>query len=128
DAVAYFLPSPLDIPPIKGTHPKTGEVEDIPADENIPFAALAFKTATDPYVGSLTYFRVYSGKLTSGSYVLNTRTGQQERISRIVRLHANEREEIKEIYAGNIAATVGMKDTKTGDTLCDPNQAILLEG
>ncbi len=128
DAVAYFLPSPLDIPAIKGTHPKTGEVEDIPADENIPFAALAFKTATDPYVGSLTYFRVYSGKLASGSYVLNTRTGQQERISRILRMHANQREEIKEITAGNIAGTVGMKDTKTGDTLCAVDHPVILEG
>jgi len=89
---------------------------------------LAFKTATDPFVGSLTFFRVYSGKLASGSYVLNTRSGQQERISRIVRLHANQREEIKEIYAGNIAATVGLKDTKTGDTLCDPENPVILEG
>src|SRR3989344_3171069 len=98
------------------------------ADDNAPFTALAFKTATDPYVGSLTYFRVYSGKLVSGSYVLNTRTGNQERISRILRMHANQREEIKDITAGNIAATVGLKDTKTGDTLCDPDTAVILEG
>ena len=97
-------------------------------DENEPFRALAFKTATDPYVGSLTFFRVYSGKLVAGSYVLNTRTGQQERIARIIRMHANERQEIKEIFAGNIAATVGMKDTKTGDTLCEVDKPIVLEG
>ena len=128
DAVVYYLPSPVDIPPTKGVSPKTKEEKIVSADENAPFAALAFKTATDPFVGSLTFFRVYSGKLTSGSYVLNTRSGQQERISRIVRLHANQREEIKEIYAGNIAATVGLKDTKTGDTLCDPSNPIILEG
>jgi elongation factor G len=127
DAVAYYLPSPLDIPPVKAVNSK-GESVDILPEDNAPFTALAFKTATDPFVGSLTFFRVYSGKLSAGSYVLNTRSGQQERISRIVRLHANEREEIKDIYAGNIAATVGMKDTKTGDTLCDPGQSIILEG
>ena len=128
DAVAYYLPSPLDIPPAKIIIKKTGEETTTPPDDNAPFTALAFKTATDPYVGALTFFRVYSGKLTAGSYVLNARTGNQERISRIVRLHANEREEIKEIFAGNIAATVGLKDTKTGDTLCDPNNPVLLEG
>ncbi len=128
DAVAYYLPSPLDIPPANITIQKTGEETTIAPDDNGPFTALAFKTATDPYVGALTFFRVYSGKLTSGSYVLNTRSGQQERISRIVRLHANEREEIKEIYAGNIAATVGLKDTRTGDTLCEPTNPVLLEG
>lgn len=128
DAVAYYLPSPLDIPPIKGTDVDTGEPIERHADENEPFAALAFKTATDPYVGSLTFFRVYSGKLEAGSYVLNSKTGQQERISRIVRLHANQREEIKEIFAGNIAATVGMKNTHTGDTLCDPKSPVSLEG
>ncbi|OGN09177.1 MAG: translation elongation factor G [Candidatus Yanofskybacteria bacterium RIFCSPHIGHO2_02_FULL_41_11] len=128
DAVTYYLPSPTDIPPTTATIKKTGETRSIPADENLSFTALAFKTATDPFVGSLTFFRVYSGKLTSGSYVLNTRSGNQERISRIVRLHANQREEIKEIFAGNIAATVGLKDTKTGDTLCDPDDPIILEG
>ncbi len=128
DAVAHYLPSPLDIPPTKAVLQKTGEPIAVEPKDEAPFTALAFKTATDPFVGSLTFFRVYSGKLSAGSYVLNTRTGQQERISRIVRLHANERQEIKEIYAGNIAATVGMKDTKTGDTLCDPNLPILLEG
>jgi elongation factor G len=128
DAVAYYLPSPLDIPPAKAIDQKTGEAKLVPADDNVPFSALAFKTATDPFVGALTFFRVYSGKLTSGSYVLNTRSGQQERISRIVRLHANQREEIKEVFAGNIAATVGLKDTRTGDTLCDPATPMLLEG
>ncbi len=128
DAVAYYLPSPADIPAIKGVDQKTGAEIEVHADEDEPFRALAFKTATDPYVGSLTFFRVYSGKLSSGSYVLNTRTGNQERISRILRMHANEREEVKDIYAGNIAATVGMKDTKTGDTLCDPSVPVILEG
>ncbi len=128
DAVAYYLPSPVDILATKGTDPKTGETKDIIPDENASFTALAFKTATDPFVGSLTFFRVYSGKIASGSYVLNTRSGFEERISRIVRLHANQREEIKEIYAGNIAATVGLKATKTGDTLCDPDHPIILEG
>ena len=128
DAVAYYLPAPSDIPSIKGIDQKTGaEVDVHPADEE-PFRALAFKTATDPYGGSLTYFRVYSGKLSSGSYVLNTRTGNQERISRILRMHANSREEVKEVYAGNIASTVGLKDTKTGDTLCDPDNPVILEG
>lgn len=128
DAVAYYLPSPLDIPPVKAVNKKTGEEVTPLPDDKVPFTALAFKTATDPFVGSLTFFRVYSGTLTSGSYVLNTRSGNQERISRIVRLHANDREEIKEIYAGNIAATVGLKDTRTGDTLCDPTNPVLLEG
>jgi elongation factor G len=128
DAVAYYLPAPTDVPAIKGIDQRTGEEIPVPPDDNEPFRALAFKTATDPYVGSLTFFRVYSGKLTAGSYILNTRSGQTERIARIVRLHANSREEIKEIFAGNIAATVGMKDTKTGDTMCDPEHPITLEG
>jgi elongation factor G len=128
DAVAYYLPAPTDIPAIKGTDQVTGQDLEVHPDENEPFRALAFKTATDPYVGALTFFRVYSGKLTAGSYILNTRSGQQERIARIVRLHANSREEIKDIFAGNIAATVGMKDTKTGDTMCDPEHPVILEG
>ena len=128
DAVAYYLPAPTDIAAIKGVDQITGEEMEVHPKESEPFRALAFKTATDPYVGSLTFFRVYSGKLEAGTYVLNTRTGQQERIARIVRLHANERQEIKEISAGNIAATVGMKDTKTGDTLCDPEHPVILEG
>ncbi|MEK7124931.1 MAG: elongation factor G [Patescibacteria group bacterium] len=128
DAVAYYLPSPLDIPAIKGIDIKTSQPIERHADDKEPFAALAFKTATDPYVGALTFFRVYSGTLSAGSYVLNARSGNQERISRIVRLHANERQEIKEVFAGNIAATVGLKDTKTGDTLCDPESPVILEG
>ncbi len=128
DAVAYYLPSPVDVPAPLATIQKTGEQVAVESKDEAPFVALAFKTATDPFVGSLTFFRVYSGKLTSGSYVLNTRSGNQERISRIVRLHANERQEIKEIFAGNIAATVGLKDTKTGDTLCDPDHPMFLEG
>ncbi|MEK7194726.1 MAG: elongation factor G [Patescibacteria group bacterium] len=128
DAVAYYLPSPLDIPPARGIDQKTGEAVEVKPDDKAPFTALAFKTATDPFVGALTFFRVYSGSLSAGSYVLNTRSGNQERISRIVRLHANDREEIKDIYAGNIAATVGLKDTKTGDTMCDPDHPMLLEG
>ncbi len=128
DAVAYYLPSPLDIPSGQARHQKTGEIVKIDASADAPFTALAFKTASDPFVGSLTYFRVYSGRLTAGSYVLNTRTGQQERISRLVQMHANERREIKEISAGNIAATVGLKDTQTGDTLCALDFPVLLEG
>ncbi|HUO75505.1 MAG TPA: elongation factor G [Candidatus Paceibacterota bacterium] len=128
DAVAYYLPAPTDVPAIAGIDQKTGAEIAVNPDENEPFRALAFKTATDPYMGSLTFFRVYSGKLAAGSYILNTRSGQTERIARIVRLHANERQEIKEIFAGNIAATAGMKDTKTGDTLCDPEHPSILEG
>ncbi|MBI2100367.1 MAG: elongation factor G [Candidatus Vogelbacteria bacterium] len=128
DAVAYYLPSPLDIPPTKAVDQKTGGDLLIAPKDDAPFAALAFKTAADPFIGSLTFFRVYAGRLAAGSYVFNTRSGTQERISRIIRLHANDREEIKEIYAGNIAAAVGLKDTKTGDTICDPNFPVLLEG
>jgi elongation factor G len=128
DGVAHYLPSPVDVPPTKAVVQKTGEDFHVLPEDNAPFAALAFKTAADPFVGSLTFFRVYSGKISAGTYVLNTRTGQQERIARIVRLHANERQEVKEIFAGNIAATVGLKDTKTGDTLCEPSNPILLEG
>lgn len=127
DAVAWYLPAPLDIPPTKGIDDKGGEVIVEPRDD-APFRALAFKVATDPFVGQLTFFRVYSGVLVAGSYVLNTRTGQQERIGRIVRLHANQREEIKEIDAGGIAAAVGLKSTKTGDTLCDPSHPVTLMG
>jgi len=127
DAVVDYLPSPLDLPPVKGTHPKTGEeIFRKPYDEE-PFTALAFKIATDPYVGSLTYFRNYSGVLKRGSYILNSTKGEQERIGRIVRMHANQREEVEEVYAGEIAAIVGLKNTTTGDTLCDPNNPIVLE-
>ena len=127
DGVCNYLPSPIDLPPVKGSDPKTGqEVERKPEDAE-PFAALAFKVATDPYVGTLTYFRVYSGSLVKGSYLLNTVTGEKERIGRILRMHSNEREEVSEIYAGDIAATVGLKNTRTGNTLSDESNQIVLE-
>ena len=127
DAVVHYLPSPLDLPPVRAIDEKTGQEVELQAKDDAPFVALAFKIATDPYMGQLTFFRVYSGTLAGGSYVLNTISGQQERISRIVRMHANERAEIKDVLAGDIAATVGLKSTKTGDTLCDPDHAIILE-
>ncbi len=127
DAICFYLPSPLDVPPAKGKSPKTEEEIIRKADEKEPFAALAFKIATDPYVGRLCYFRVYSGALLTGSYVLNTSTNNKERIGRIVRMHANHREEVEQVSAGDIAAIVGIKNTSTGDTLCDPNQPIILE-
>jgi len=127
DGVVDYLPSPLDVPPIKGINPKTGEEEERPADDNAPFAALAFKLQTDPFVGSLTYFRVYSGTLKAGSYIYNTTTEKKERIGRIVRMHANSREEVEEVYAGEIAAAVGLKDTTTSDTICDEAHPIVLE-
>lgn len=127
DAVVDFLPSPLDLPPVKGVNPKTGEeIERRPLDSE-PFCALAFKIAADPYVGSLTYFRNYSGVLKRGSYILNTTKGEQERIGRIVRMHANQREEVEEVHAGEIAAIVGLKSTTTGDTLAVPEAPIVLE-
>jgi elongation factor G len=127
DAVCYYLPSPLDLPPVKGVDPKTGnEIQRKPLDSE-PFCALAFKIAADPYVGTLTYFRVYSGSLKKGSYVLNSTTGEKERIGRILRMHANEREEVEEVFSGDIAATVGLKNTKTGHTLCDEQNPIILE-
>jgi len=127
DGVVDYLPSPLDIPPIKGIDPETEEEVSRPADDNAPFAALAFKVMTDPYVGKLTYFRVYSGTLQSGSYVLNSTKNKRERIGRILQMHANHREEIQEVYAGDIAAAVGLKDTGTGDTLCDDKAKVVLE-
>jgi elongation factor G len=127
DAVIDYLPAPTDVPPIKGINPKSGQEEERPSLDEAPFAALAFKIATDPYVGQLSYFRVYSGTLEAGSYVLNTRTGEKERIGRIVRMHANDREEVKKVYAGEIAAAVGLKDTKTADTLCSESHPIVLE-
>ena len=127
DAVVDYLPSPLDRPAVKGIHPKTDEELTREANDTQPLAALAFKIASDPFVGSLTYFRVYSGKLEAGSYVLNTTTGNKERIGRILQMHANHREEIKEVYAGGIAAAVGLKNTTTGDTICDPENPIVLE-
>ena len=127
NAVVYYLPAPTDLPPVKGVDPKTNQEIFREFKDEAPFAALAFKVATDPYVGQLTFFRVYSGKLAAGSYVLNTISGETERISRILRMHANDRADIKEVLAGDIAATVGLKATRTGDTLCDENQPIILE-
>ncbi|MEK7123964.1 MAG: elongation factor G, partial [Patescibacteria group bacterium] len=127
DAVVDYLPSPLDMPPVSGTHPKTGAEEKRHSKKEEPFCALAFKLQTDPFVGQLTYFRVYSGFLASGSYVYNSSKGETERVGRILRMHANEREEVKEIYAGGIGAIVGLKVTRTGDTLCDSEKPIILE-
>ena len=127
DAVVELLPSPLDVVSQKGTDPKTGAVIEKKADDNEPFSALVFKVATDPYVGTLTYFRVYSGALNKGSYVLNANTGEQERIARILRMHADERQELDVIYAGEIGATVGLKATSTGHTLCDKDHQVILE-
>lgn len=126
DGVIDYLPSPLDIPPITGVDPNTGEEIERKADDNEPFSALAFKLQSDPFVGQLTFFRVYSGKVTAGSYVYNASKGVKERVGRIVRLHANHREEVKEVYAGEIAAIVGLKDTKTSNTLCDEDHPIVL--
>jgi elongation factor G len=127
DAVNDYLPSPLDVKAVTGIDPKTeGEIER-PASDEAPFAALAFKIATDPFVGKLAFFRVYSGHLAAGSYVLNTTTGNKERIGRIVRLHANSREDVDEVFSGEIAAAIGLKGTVTGDTLCDPDHPIKLE-
>ncbi len=127
DAVLDYLPSPLDIPAIKGINPKTEEEEERPADDSAPFAALAFKVMTDPFVGRLTFFRVYSGVLQSGSYVQNATKGKRERVGRILQMHANSRSEISEVYAGDIAAAVGLKDTTTGDTLCAEKSPVILE-
>jgi len=127
DAICEYLPSPLDVPPVEGVEPKTEEKLIRKADKSEPFAALSFKIATDPYVGRLCYFRVYSGSLSAGSYILNTTTGNKERVGRIVQMHANQRKELKEVYAGEIAAIVGIKNTSTGDTLCDPDHPIVLE-
>ncbi|MDD3101984.1 MAG: elongation factor G [Patescibacteria group bacterium] len=127
DGICTYLPSPLDVPPLEGTVPDTDKKEIRKADDNEPFSALAFKIATDPFVGRLCYFRVYSGHLPAGSYILNTTTGNKERVSRIVRMHANQRDEINEVFAGDIAAIVGIKNTRTGDTLCDPDHPITLE-
>jgi len=127
DAVIYYLPSPIDLPPVEGLIPKAEEKITREAKDDTSFAALAFKVATDSYVGSLTYFRVYSGTLEAGSYILNSSTGQKERVGRILRMHADKREEVKEIYAGDIGAAVGLKSTTTGDTLCDPDNPIILE-
>ena len=127
DAVIDYLPSPLDIPAIKGVNPDTDEEEERPASDEEPFAALAFKIMTDPFVGRLTFFRVYSGVLNSGSYVLNTSKGKRERIGRILQMHANSRQEIDTVYSGDIAAAVGLKDTTTGDSLTDEKAKVILE-
>jgi elongation factor G len=127
DAVVDYLPSPLDVPPVQGTDPKSGDDQERPADPKAPFSALAFKVMSDPYVGKLTYFRVYSGTLKAGDRVLNTITGRTERVGRILQMHANHREERAEIMAGEIAAGVGLKSTTTGDTLAADNAPIVLE-
>ncbi len=127
DAVCDYFPAPTDLPPVKGIDPETEEEITREAGDDKSFSALAFKLATDPYVGSLTFVRVYSGTLTGGSNVLNSTTGNKERINRILRMHANDREELKEIYAGDIVALVGLDETATGDTLCDPKEPIILE-
>jgi elongation factor G len=127
DAVIQFMPSPLDIDAVEGTNPKTDEVEERAADANAPFSALAFKIMTDPYVGRLAFFRVYSGALDAGSYVWNSRSSKKERISRIMKMHSNNQQPIDRIEAGDIGAGVGFKDIKTGDTLCDQDNPIILE-
>jgi elongation factor G len=127
DAIALYLPSPLDVPPVKGIDPKNGEEIEKHASDEEPFAALAFKIAADPFVGKLAFFRVYSGTLKAGSYVYNATNGEKERLGRIVRLHANHREDVDEVYAGEIAAAVGLKGVTTGDTLCDPAHPVILE-
>jgi len=127
DAVVDYLPSPLDMPPVKGINPKTGEEVLRHASDTEPFTALAFKLQADPFVGQLTFFRVYSGTIEAGSYIYNSSTGTKERLGRIVRLQANEREEVKKVFAGEIAAAVGLKDTRTSHTLCDEANPIILE-
>ncbi len=128
DAVIDYLPAPTEIPPIKGVHPdKEEQIEDRPADDSAPFSALSFKIATDPFVGTLTFIRVYSGVLSSGDAVLNSVKGKRERVGRMVQMHANDRQEIKEVRAGDIAALIGMKDVTTGDTLCSVDKPIILE-
>lgn len=127
DAVVAYLPSPLDVPAIKGIDPSTDEEVERHSSDEEPFSALAFKVMTDPFVGKLTFFRVYSGILSSGSYVKNSTKGKRERVGRILQMHANTRNEISEVYAGDIAAAVGLKDTTTGDTLCDEKNEVILE-
>ena len=127
DAVIDYMPSPVDIPPIQGINPETGEPDERKASDSEPFSALAFKIMADPFVGKLAFFRVYSGTLDAGSYVYNSTKGKKGRIGRILQMHANKREEIDKVYAGDIAAAVGLKDTTTGDTLCDEKHEIILE-
>ena len=127
DAIVDYMPAPTDIPPIAGVNPDTGEADSRPASDSAPFSALAFKIMTDPFVGKLAFFRVYSGTLNSGSYVFNATKDNKERIGRILQMHANNRKEIEVVYSGDIAAAVGLKNTTTGDTLCDENKPIILE-
>ena len=127
DAIVDYMPAPTDIPPIKGVNPKTEEEEDRPSDDNAPFSALAFKIMTDPYVGRLSFVRVYSGTLSTGTSVLNSTKGQKERIGRILQMHANHREDIETIYSGDIAGVIGLKNSTTGDTLCDEKHPVILE-
>ncbi len=127
DAIVDFMPAPTDVPPIKGTNPDTGEEDHRPSSDEEPFAALAFKIMADPFVGKLAFFRVYSGTLAAGSYVYNSTKGKKERIGRILQMHANHRQELEVVYSGDIAAAVGLKDTTTGDTLCDEDHPIVLE-
>ncbi|MGI6651332.1 MAG: EF-Tu/IF-2/RF-3 family GTPase [Limnochordia bacterium] len=127
DAVVDYLPSPSDLPPVVGTNPETGAVETRVLNDQEPFAGLAFKIMADPYVGKLAFFRVYSGVLQAGSYVLNVSTGKRERVGRILLMHANHREEVSQVYSGDIAAMVGLRNTSTGDSLADEKKPILLE-
>ena len=127
DAIVDYMPSPLDVPPVEGTNPKTDEIETRPADDSAPFSALAFKIMTDPYVGRLSFFRVYSGTLETGKTVMNSTKGQRERVGRILQMHANHREDLAQVWSGDIAAAVGLKNTTTGDTLCDEKNQIILE-
>lgn len=127
DAVVNYLPTPLEVPAVKGIDPKNGEEIERHASDEEPFAALAFKIAADPFVGKLAFFRVYSGTIKAGSYIYNATSGEKERLGRIVRLHANHREDVNEVFAGEIAAAVGLKGTTTGDTLCDPANPVILE-
>ncbi len=127
DAVIDYLPSPLDVPPMRGFDPDTKEEIMVPVSDEAPLAALAFKIMTDPFVGKLTFFRIYAGVMESGTYVLNSTKNKKERIGRILQMHANKREEIKTSYTGDIEAAVGLKQTTTGDTLCDPDHPVVLE-
>lgn len=127
DAVVDYLPSPMDIPPVVGTHPDTGAEDQRSASDGEPFSALAFKIMSDPFVGKLAFFRVYSGVLSAGSYIYNSTKGKKERVGRILKMHANHREDVQEVRAGDIAAAIGLKDTTTGDTMCDENRPIILE-
>ena len=127
DAIVMYLPAPVDLPPITGTNTKGDETIERKADDNEPFAALAFKIMTDPHVGKLIYFRVYSGSLDKGRPCSTPRTGNKERIGRLLEMHANDREDLDAVYAGDIVAGIGLKNTKTGDTLCDPGNPIVLE-